>query len=209
MNLGIEAAKQAVGELSNAASSPDHFEDFQREAGAEMADRGAAILLATNVENALENAIARLLNITPGKGELFGFNAPIGSFANKIIIGQAIGIYGPETRQNLDIIRVIRNAFAHAKRPIRFGDEELYTLCTFLIVHEKRTFGAETKEHKPKRDTQIIHPARMKFRDVCEITSRNLLFQNFADPEGVSVNALTVSLPYENCEIWAREKPLP
>jgi len=75
----------------------------------------------------------------------------MGSFANKIIMGQAIGLYGQQTRRNLDIIRAIRNAFAHAKRPISFGDDELIALVSFLVVHEKRTFGTE-----PDRTSLVI-----------------------------------------------------
>jgi hypothetical protein len=42
---GFEKALKAVGQLSNADAGPNHFEDFQHEAGLERADRGAAILL--------------------------------------------------------------------------------------------------------------------------------------------------------------------
>ena len=125
-------------------------------------------------------------------------------------MGQAIGLYGQQTRRNLDIIRAIRNAFAHAKRPISFGDDELIALVSFLVVHEKRTFGTETRPHKP-RHRGIVHPARMRFRDVCEITSGNLLYQNFAGPTGIAPDVFKSNLGgvYESYEIWVREKPLP
>jgi hypothetical protein len=145
MPISLEKALGAVAQLSHADSGPDHYEDFQREANMERADRGAAILLALNVENALERTIVRSLNPPTARRDLFGLQAPMGSFAHKIIMGHAIGVYGSETRTNLDIIRTIRNTFAHAKHPIRFGDDEMVVLVNFLVVQKKLIVLATTR----------------------------------------------------------------
>jgi hypothetical protein len=107
-NEGLRAAKEAVSVLSDQDPGQDDFEHYRLETGRESGDRGAAILLATNVKNALQISIRRWLPVSGAlRQELFkGPVAPAGTFAAKIIIGHALGIYGPATRQNLDIIRI-------------------------------------------------------------------------------------------------------
>jgi hypothetical protein len=50
----IKKALEALNQLTDAQPTYDHFADFIKETNAEKNDRGAAILLATNVENALQ-----------------------------------------------------------------------------------------------------------------------------------------------------------
>jgi hypothetical protein len=45
---------------------------------------------------------------------------PLYSFNSKIVVGYALGIYDQGMRSDLDIVRKIRNAFAHSKRAIQF-----------------------------------------------------------------------------------------
>jgi hypothetical protein len=65
---------------------------------------------------------------------LLGANGPLGSFANEILIGYALNIFGDETKANLDIIRAVRNAFAHAKIPIKFTTPQVKNACTHLRI---------------------------------------------------------------------------
>jgi hypothetical protein len=44
----------------------------------------------------------------------------------------ALGILGPVSRENLRIIRHVRNAFAHAKRPIKYATPEVAAMCMDL-----------------------------------------------------------------------------
>src|SRR5580704_5762255 len=57
---------------------------------------------------------------------------PLSSFHGKILIGFAIGMYGPATRHDLLAIKRIRNAFAHAPRSINFDTPEIISECTRL-----------------------------------------------------------------------------
>jgi hypothetical protein len=52
-----------------------------------------------------------------------GDRGPLSTFSNKILMGHALRIYDENTRCNLDIVRNIRNAFAHSKRPINFDHD--------------------------------------------------------------------------------------
>ena len=71
------------------------------------------LLVATNVEDALEWAISRRLSIRDKQyQQLFGYHSPMGTFESKIRIAQALSIFGEEIAQNLYLIKAIRNAFA-------------------------------------------------------------------------------------------------
>jgi hypothetical protein len=85
--------------------------------------RAAAVLGGAFVEDALEYAIQRRF-VALGKerlDSLFEYPGPLSSFDAKIQVGFAIGLYGPIIRHDLDVIRRIRNGFAHAKKPISFN----------------------------------------------------------------------------------------
>jgi hypothetical protein len=131
---GTEAALTALRTLINAQASTEHVPAFIDEIKAEKNDRGAAILAATNIENALGFALERRLHVHSGQYErLFGWeSSPLGTFENKIRIAYALDVFGEETKQNLYLIKAIRNAFAHAKIPIKFETDEVSDVCNFF-----------------------------------------------------------------------------
>jgi hypothetical protein len=132
---GREIALKAVRSLTNAEMSSEHASAFMEEVRREKNDRGAAILAATNTENALRYVIARRLAVARSDSDsLFGLNGPMGTFDLKIKMARALRIYGKETNDNLVLLRTIRNAFAHAHTPITFETAEIKSLCKFLVI---------------------------------------------------------------------------
>jgi DNA-binding MltR family transcriptional regulator len=63
---------------------------------------------------------------------LFGPDRPLGTFSSRIRIAQALGIFGPKTAHDLNIMREIRNAFAHVIRKINFDTPEVKELIISL-----------------------------------------------------------------------------
>lgn len=47
---------------------------------------------------------------------------PLRSFAAKISMAYALGIYTEKIQHDLNVVRIIRNAFAHSKKLIDFDD---------------------------------------------------------------------------------------
>jgi DNA-binding MltR family transcriptional regulator len=89
--------------------------------------RGAIIIGATLLEDALRVVIRR--HMVPLKKEeadqLFTSTAPLATFSAKIKLAYALGIIGPKTRDDLDDIRELRNAFAHGKMVLKFETPEI------------------------------------------------------------------------------------
>lgn len=100
-------------------------------------DRSLALVLSSVVEQALEMAIATHFVIDEESWQrLFddNVNGPLSNFAAKIKMGYALGIYKKDIRDELDLIRHIRNTFAHAKFPINFESAEMEAAVSALIV---------------------------------------------------------------------------
>ena len=57
--------------------------------------------------------------------KLLDERGPLRSFAAKITIGHAFGIYDAKVEHDLNIVRTIRNAFAHSKKLLDFDDKLL------------------------------------------------------------------------------------
>jgi hypothetical protein len=87
----------------------------------------AAILGAALVEHELEGLLRhRLARQSDADWEgLVGENGPLSTFNHKIIMGRALRLYDKNVEANLDIIRGIRNAFAHAKHLINFDHSSI------------------------------------------------------------------------------------
>jgi hypothetical protein len=133
-------------------------------------DRGAAILLATYVEAALQQAIEGFLHVRDKQRKaLFGISSPIGTLANKCRIAFALDIIGPETFSNLDYIREIRNAFAHSKIHVSFKTKEVRDVCGLFVIPEDET---------PWPYVARTSTARQIFQSVSYITSTNLVLMH-------------------------------
>jgi len=93
-------------------------------------DRGAAIVASAALDDVLTHAIqSRLVPLSNRQIEsLFGRMRPLSSFSAKIELGTAIGLYDQNFRRALNMIRDVRNQFAHQMGPITFADREIAQL---------------------------------------------------------------------------------
>lgn len=126
---------EALRLITNAPARKEHQEEFDRQVAAKTDDRGVCLLIVAQLENELERALDHDL-CTPEdasiRAELYGQDGPLATFARKISMAAPLGIIGPITRNNLRIIRHVRNAFAHAKQPIKFDTPEVKAACEEL-----------------------------------------------------------------------------
>ncbi len=102
--------------------------EFQKET-----DRGGALVGAALLDNRLERLV--LSHLVAGKvaeGLVIGRNAPLGSFSSRINASFAMGLITTEERQDLNIVRSIRNEFAHREHGVSFEDGTIAGLCTSL-----------------------------------------------------------------------------
>ncbi len=129
----LKAAKSLLSKRPDAGTMIKTVLSFQVAVDKmETDDRALALVVGAIVEQSLETAIlSHCIQITPK--ELFGDiqEAPV-TFATKINLGYALGIYGKETKNDLNNIRMIRNVFAHTKTDIDFESFEISELCQHI-----------------------------------------------------------------------------
>jgi len=136
----------------------------------EAAPRAAAIMAGAFVEDALQWAIEGFFDrglTSEEKIRVFeGGGAPLGSFYSKIVIGHALGLYGPIVRSDLHIIRQIRNAFAHSPRSVTFEMPEIVSECEkFRYLRTVRNPTKKTSVTAPQNPPSL-HPRRGFFDTV-------------------------------------------
>ena len=84
--------------------------------------RGAALIAAAVLEEILEVLLtARLLKVSRDRHDaLFGRGRPLDSMSAKIELGYALGLFTNAARIQLDMIREVRNKFAHRIEALTF-----------------------------------------------------------------------------------------
>jgi hypothetical protein len=92
-----------------------------------VSDRSAAILGGAFVEHALEKAIIDRLPVNNQNTieKLTARDGALNSFFSKTHLGYAMGLYGAEVADELDIIRTVRNLFAHSMKRLTFETKEV------------------------------------------------------------------------------------
>ena len=97
----------------------EYYTEFSKES-----DRAAVILCASMLENALEDyLLARLVPNPASSDSLFdGPIAPLSTFSSKIDFAIRLGIISDQFARDLNIIRRIRNEFAHNISGCSFND---------------------------------------------------------------------------------------
>lgn len=101
-------------------------------------DRGCAILGATLLADALEQLLRSFFRQGPGDvrgtiDPLFAGYAPLATFSARIQIAFGLGILARDLRDRIEIIRRLRNDFAHDWGPIDFEDPRCADRLALLI----------------------------------------------------------------------------
>ena len=139
----------------------------------EDGDRSLAILAATMVERGLQSAIIqRMVKLTNTEyDQLFDGAGPLSSFSSKIKIAHSIGVISKFAKIDLDLIREIRNIFAHSIVHIDFNEPAVLDRCRDLWLGEflQERFESETDLGS------ILSVPRDKFQYTTRIYSSVLL----------------------------------
>ena len=118
----------------------------------------AAILGAVMVEHELEVSIRKKFKRQDDEtwASLVGERGSLGTFSAKISMGYAFGLYDEATLDNLNVVRHIRNAFAHSKKVIDF-DHELVAAELEKATALSKKFKRSLKKHPTKQTLQFAY----------------------------------------------------
>jgi hypothetical protein len=102
-------------------------------------DRARGVLLAAVTENALTIFVRHALRETLNSDDsrlLFDLNGPLGSFSAKILVSYAFKLFGPDTRHDLDLVRLLRNQYAHSRKSFTFEMAPVAKVCAHFRAPE-------------------------------------------------------------------------
>ncbi|MEA1083226.1 hypothetical protein SFC76_03050 [Sphingomonas sp. CD22] len=134
-------AKKALNKLSGDGvySTPNsvYVEQLRDES-----DRGVIVLLATLLEDALKTRLKEVIPALPTvkEEEIFGYDAPFGSFSKLALCATAFGIITPELREIIDHVRAMRNKAAHLQNQIVFEDEPMRGMVMSMLDSGTQSF---------------------------------------------------------------------
>lgn len=185
--IGRDAALKGLKELlREKPSGPDLTtflsEALHREKTANRDYRGETLTAVALLDEALRVALeSRFVPLnSERRKELFSdaANGSLSTFSNKIRMGYALGLYGDKFRGDLDIVRQIRNVFAHASRHVDFETAAVSQVCG-LLHYSHVLVGSEMIP-----DDYVKDPARCFFA-VCSLAGIYFvrLMPNVAVPE--------------------------
>ncbi len=103
-----------------------------------MDDRSAAIIAATITEDGVESIlVAKMRKLsTRDYRNLFSVDAPLSTFSAKIRLAYALKCVSRTDLNDLNIIRNVRNVFAHARLSIDFSTADIVSEIEYLKILE-------------------------------------------------------------------------
>jgi DNA-binding MltR family transcriptional regulator len=137
-----------------------------------ISDRASIILQTSMVQNNLTMLIRKKtrdnLN-NKQRNRLFDGNGPLASFGNQLIVSYAFGIFGPVSFRDLDLIREIRNGFAHSRYPMQFSMREVTNICMQLkIVEYEKLVRSPVQQMLPLQQMEFdLSNPKYRFATAC------------------------------------------
>jgi hypothetical protein len=131
-------------------------------------DRGLALIGGAFLDEKLAATLAAFF-ATDSPALLHGKNAPLGSFSARIETCFALGLIEEVERNECDLIRRIRNEFAHKLVGTSFNQQRIIDLCKNL--------------KSPLPDKPVRHPPRFQFENAVISMSSRLFYR----PEYVAI----------------------
>jgi hypothetical protein len=179
--MATPAYRKAFREFISSLPGIDDLPAMEQEFYLTPSARAAVLLQASLVEDTLRRMIQAKF-VTGMSSDLtsriFESNGPISTFGNRIIIGRALGLYGSVFHHDLEIIRELRNAFAHTRHPLEFETKEVADMCKHLRVVDSKLRQQPPiySEKYPDRKTVINkkHP-RTRFTAACYTITVHLM----------------------------------
>lgn len=106
----------------------------------EQTDRGAAILIFSYAESAMHRALASHFTgiVKGGTAALFENNGPMGTASNRLMILAGLRWIDESTYRGLDVLRKMRNRFAHDVSIRSFEEDPIKGMVDSLPPFEKR-----------------------------------------------------------------------
>ena len=114
--------------LSTAIDLAAFTQELQQES-----DRGLPLVAAALIDELLAGSLRNFfVQDRSGEKLLDGATAPLGTLSARLQLCHALGLVDDYEKSEIELIRKIRNRFAHARHGLSFDDASINGLCTGL-----------------------------------------------------------------------------
>ena len=141
-------------------------------------DRAVALLQGAALGISLQAAILKKMRTnltTEDEKKLFEGNGPISTFSARILIGFALNAFGKKTRHDLDLIRELRNAFAHVRKPMKFDTPQVSDMCSGLFIPDMNGLAMHPKSFAGgEPNLSDMNNPRSRYLTACHTIAFNL-----------------------------------
>lgn len=147
------AKKPSLHTLSRQMPQGTESQVFQQEL-ISGSDRSSALVGCAGIDSAIVYALkCKMIYTTEANFDdyFYGQSAVLGSFSQRIRTGFMLGIYDIKFSQHLDVIRRIRNYFAHSMILIGFDHELIQKECQKLPIYPQTDDGKLGQLHPNRR----------------------------------------------------------
>lgn len=171
-----------------------HIENGQEPALQELIhgpDRVCAIMAGALLDSRLEQLLATALPALPNRKAIFANGGVLYDFKPKIEMAYAFGLVGPAAYNDLDIIRDVRNKFAHRMFEMSFNDDFGRDKCANLKLPESADALGHHGWAKTLQSGSNSKPvSRLRFECAVSIISGALLFGELRVQNALSRSAI-------------------
>lgn len=115
----------------------EHLEALEAELYTSGSDRATVVMFGSFVEDHLGRLLASIMRPdlnSKDRQQIFEFEGAVGTFSSKIVMAYALKLIGPITRSDLNLVRFLRNEFAHSRMPFGFRTPEVRAVCSHLQI---------------------------------------------------------------------------
>lgn len=119
-------------------------------------DRGAAILSGSFAEHALGQYLKFRIRDKKVADKLFDAMGPLSSFSQRISIAYAFDLISSAQYKDFEIIRKVRNHFAHHPLDTTFNTNDIKQLCTSLSMFKETAFEQSPKPGERHRVAYLL-----------------------------------------------------
>jgi len=140
------------------------FEEMLTEARS-TSDRSCALILAANLDNRLRELLgAFFIDVSSSyENQVFEGNGCLSTFSSRISLCYMLGLIADNEHHDLNLIKKIRNYFAHEEHGWGFNTQEIKDRCrAFRMIQE-------AKKLRPEIEIDLDNP-----RDVFQISAASL-----------------------------------
>lgn len=145
MSIDSQKLSEEIEELKK-INGLDLQEELKKELN-NQSDRGVAIVCASILDEQLKDVLSSFfIENDRAKKELFNTGEPLSTFSSKIKMSYYLGLITENEYKNIEMIRKIRNDFAHRITGISFSDSSVKNRCNHLSIPKEQYFPEKIKD---------------------------------------------------------------